>query len=73
MSNAEKARELLESGEEVCRLREMFVQSPTPGIISHFMFGIEGYDAGVLRAKLAPLDWSRRRTPTVSTFVTRMG
>jgi catechol 2,3-dioxygenase-like lactoylglutathione lyase family enzyme len=40
---------LLGFGESMIVLRA----EGTPGIISHFMFGIEGYDADVLRATLA--------------------
>jgi catechol 2,3-dioxygenase-like lactoylglutathione lyase family enzyme len=40
---------LLGFGESMIVLRA----EGTPGIISHFMFGIEGYDADVLRGKLA--------------------
>ena len=44
---------LLGFGESMIVLRA----EGTPGIISHFMFGIEGYDADVLRAKLK---WGER-------------
>jgi hypothetical protein len=60
---------LLGFGESMIVLRA----EGAPGIISHFIFGIEGYDADVLRAKLAAAGLGPQKDSEVSTFVTRMG
>ena len=44
---------------------------PTPGIISHFMFGIDRFDAEELKARLADRVCSPAGTPRVSMSATR--